>query len=167
MHPTPNQLLLAVSAALTAPVAALGGNVELAASPEHALQMLTVSPPKFRCILVWPGYANHPASNVGMGTDQMEIVLQFANGLHVNPAQNAMLSRPNGRSPQLTIIDAVRRMVCALRLPVDAGCDPHGYTLVNSQWLTIENIATEQHQLTFTLERALPGAETIIPVTIS
>ena len=167
MIPQPHTLINSIAATLTAWITAQGGVVAVASSPIHALEILTVSPTKFRVIFLWPGYGSHPAANVGMGTDQLEVIVQFAKGLHVNPAQATMIARPGDAAPAVKLIDDVRQRICALRMPLDSGCDPHGYTLSSTQWLILDELMTDQHQLTFQIERALPALAAPIPVILT
>lgn len=167
MIPQPHNLINSIAATITPWATAAKGVVNVASSPEHAIEILQTTPAQFRVILLWPGYASHPASNVGMGTDQLEVILQFAKGLHVNPAQSSMIARPGATAPQVALIDDLRQIICALRMPLDSGCDSHGYTLQSTQWLILDELMTDQHQLTFQIERALPALTAPIPVTLS
>jgi hypothetical protein len=167
MIPQPHTLITSIATTISPWAVTNGGVVEVASSPEHAIEILKTSPTKFRLIFLWPGYGSHPQSDLGMGMDQLECILQFAKGLHVNPAQAQMIARPGSTAPQVALIDDVRQIICALRMPQESGCDPRGYTLINTQWLVIDHIDTDQHQLTFQIERALPALDAPIPVTLT
>lgn len=166
MNQHPHTLTLALTAVLRPLIVDLGGVLDVASDPNHLLELLQVSPQRFRVILLWGGYATNDNAALGVGTDRLEVVIQCAKGLHFSPAQAQMIARPGGTPPLLELIEQVRQWICAARYPVDAGTDPNGYSLSDSAWLIVEGIDTLQHQLTFTLNRALTYETNILEVPL-
>jgi hypothetical protein len=166
MNQSPQAILRAIVATLSPTISGLKGVIEFAKDPLDLIRLLTVSPTTFRIVLMWPGYAANPEAALGVSTDRLEAVIQVATGLHISNAQTFLIERPAATPNILSLIETTRELICALRFPTDAGIDPHGYTLANSDWLIIEGIDTTQHQLSFTLDRALTYHATTIPVTL-
>lgn len=166
MNQHPTRLTLSLSAVLRTLLTPLGGVLEVASDPDHLLEMLETSPQQFRVILLWGGYDSDENANLGMSKDRMEVVIQCAKGLHISPGHAQMVARPGDRPPMIELVEKVREWILAMRYPVDSGTDPDGYTLVNSAWLSIEGLSTLQHQLTFTLRRAMTSHPTTIEVPL-
>jgi hypothetical protein len=166
MNLSPQAILKAVVTTMTARTTELKGTISIAKDPEDMIRQLTVSPSTFRAIFMWPGYAPNANAAHGVTTDRLEVVIQVAAGLHVDESQYLTTSRPGATPSLMELISDYEQRIRALRFPTDAGIDPTGYTLQNSEYLLIEGIVTTQHQLSFTLERALKSHPTVIPVTI-
>jgi hypothetical protein len=166
MNLSPQIILRAVVTTLTPRTQELKGQITIAKDPEDLLRQLTVSPSTFRAIFMWPGYAPNANAAHGVVTDRLEVVIQVAAGLHVDEAQHLTVSRPGATPSLMELISDYEQRIRALRFPTDAGIDAAGYTLQNSDYLIAQDVTTTQHQLSFTLDRALKSHPTIIPVTI-
>lgn len=159
-------IITAVAAALTPLVSAAKGSVCVVSTPEHLIETLAVTPVQWRLILMWPGFDSHDSAYASMTTDQLIAVVQGAQGLQVAPGAH-IVKGGSGSEPALVHhIEAVSAWVRALRFPTNVGIDPKGYSLTSSSWLTVEGIHTTQHQLNFSLDRALPTHQATIPITI-
>ncbi len=161
---TADEILRAVEDALRPLVRAEGGELMVATDPEHAIELLTVSPAKWRAILGWPGYGGHSAAVLGMGSHRIYVILQIARGLAANAGDSLHRGRA-GLSPHAGLIERVSRWVRAMRPPDGSGLACKGFALTGSSWLSIEGIETKQHQLDFSIDAALPSDAAVIVLT--
>jgi len=165
---TADQILRAVEDALKPLVAGLGGTLDVAADPDHALELLNVSPAKWRVILGWPGFGSHPDAINGMGTHRCYLIVQIAKGMQVNPGHALHRGRPSlPAGPMAALIKEVTAWMCALWFPDGSHVDQRGFALDGSAWLEVDGIETKQHQIDFSVAAALPSHESRIPLSIT
>jgi hypothetical protein len=165
---TADEVLRAVEDALRPLVTGLGGGLDVASDPDHALELLKTAPSKWRLILGWPGFGDHPSAREGMGSHRIYLVIQVAKGLSVKPGDllhRGRASLPGG--PMGALIDVTGRWVRALHFPDGSGVDHAGFAQQGSAWLEIDGISTKQHQLDFSAACALTAHDTRIPLSIT
>lgn len=146
-------------------VTGLGGVLDVATDPDHALELLQTTPARWRAILGWPGYGDHPEALHGVATERVYVIVQAAKGL---PMRAGDLLHREGRmgEPLMGLIESVSKWMRAMRFPAGSGHDPKGFALTGSAWLSdIEGVETKQHQLDFSVVCALPVHPTSIVVS--
>lgn len=158
---TYDQLIAAVAAALTPRVAAMQGTIEVAESLEEARKMLEAAPGRWRLILHWEGFGEHPEARMGMTVHQVATVIQAPRGLAHKPSPIA--ASPTGRPPFSSYIRTVSEWMTAMRFPNGTGADVAGFAPAGSLWLsTVPNFAA--HALNWKLDAALPPFPETIPL---
>lgn len=159
---TYTQLVSAVESALRTQVEAAGGKVEVAESLEEAQKALDQSPGRWRVILHWEGFGDHPEARFGMTFHQLATVVQAPRGLAHKPSP---ISPAPGQSASVSDrIESVRQWMSALRFPDGTGADDAGFALGGSQWLP-SSTGTAAHVLNWRLQAAQPGFDSTIPLT--
>lgn len=148
-------------------VTGLDGELHIATDPEHAVELLVTSPAKWRVILGWPGWGDHPQGREGMGTHRLYAIVQVAKGLTIDPARMLHRGRPSLPGPMMGLLETVSTWFRAMRFPNGCGFDCAGFALVGSAWLEIEDVETKQHQLDFEIQAALPVHSVTLPVSIT
>jgi hypothetical protein len=154
-------LITATAAALAPLASATQGRVEVAESLEEARALLDLAPGRWRIVLHWEGYAEHPEARHGMVTHQIATVIQAPRGLAHKPNPTT----PGRAGPAFsTHIAAVMEWMTALRFPDGTGADTAGYAPAGSQWLASpRNLTT--HVLSWKLDAALPPFSQTIPLS--
>lgn len=155
------QLTAAVAAALAPRVAAMAGVLEVAESLEEARKFLESAPGRWRLILHWEGFGEHPEARHGMVIHQVATVIQAPRGLAHKPSPIA--ASPTGRPAFSSYIRAVSDWLTAMRFPNGTGADSAGFAPAGSLWLaTVPNFAA--HALNWKLDAALPAFPETIPL---
>jgi len=163
---TADEFLRSVEDALRPLILNAGGVLDVATDPDHAIEILSNSPGKWRAILGWPGYGGHPDAILGMGGHQLYLIIQVAKGLPVR-AGDVLHRRGPQSVPLMALVDQASRWIRSMRFLQGAGLDPKGFAQTGSAWLEIEGLETKQHQLDFSIAAALPAHTEEIPVTLS
>lgn len=163
---TADAFLRAVEDTLRPLVTGLGGVLDVATDPEHAIELLQTAPPKWRCILGWPGWGDHAMAAQGMGSHRLYLIVQCAAGMTRRPADVLHRGRPSLPAPMMGLLEQASAWMRAMRWPDGSGVDPHGFAQAGSAWLEVEGLETKQHQLDFTIDAALPFESQTIPVAV-
>lgn len=158
---TYDQLVNAVENALAPLAAAAGGRVIVAESLEEARKFLDAAPNRWRVILHWEGYAEHPEARNGMTSHQVATAIQAPRGLAHKP--DVTKDKPSGAPAFSSYIAVVIGWMTALRFPNGTGADIAGFSLTGSQWLETQP-GYAAHVLTWRLDAALPAFTTTIPL---
>ncbi len=158
-------VLRAVEAALRPRLAALGGTLDVAGDPDHALDLLAVSPARWRVILGWPGYGAHKDAILGMGQHRVYLIIQAAKGL-ARSGSPILAERPALGNSLAGLIETASRWVRAMKFPDASGVNPHGFELTGSAWLELPGVETLQHQLDFSADAALSALSENIALTL-
>lgn len=157
------QLVNALETALAPLVVADGGELVVAQSLEKAHAYLTQAPNRWRLVLHWEGFAEHPLGREGMTTHQVATVLQQGADLIHRPGENLTKPLPSGALPFSTRIDRVIEWMGSLRFPNGTGADVAGFSMAGSQWLEAAP-RTQAHVLNWRLDAALPPHTTNRPL---
>lgn len=158
---TYDQLINAIETALAPRVAAAGGVLEVAQSLAEARRFLESAPGRWRLVLHWEGYGEHPAAREGMTSHQVATVIQAPRGLAHRPSP--VKPGPAGQQPFSYYISLVTGWMAALRFPDGTGADEAGFAPAGSQWLeTVNGYAA--HVLNWSLAAALPPFTHHIPL---
>lgn len=156
-----DQLMVAVETALAPRVAAAKGEVIVAESLDQARKFLEGAPKRWRVILHWEGYGEHPSARLGMVTHQVATVIQAPRGMPVKPSP--IKAGPSGQVPFSHYIRDVTMWMTAMRFPDGTGADDAGFSPAGSLWLeTLAGFAA--HVLNWRLDAALPGYDLTIPL---
>lgn len=165
-HLEPDAMLLAMHTALSPLAAAIGGKVDVAADPDHALELLALAPAGWRLVLGWPGYGSHPEARTGMGKSRIYAVVQRATGMAAG--SGADLVQPRGDLPSMfALIERVKKWILAMRFPVELNTDPFGFALAGGAWLQLDNKTTRQYQHDFEIDLAHAGLPDAIELSVS
>lgn len=155
------QLINAVEAALIPLAVAAGGKVVVAESVEEAQAFLGAKPNRWRIILHWEGFGEHPLARQGVTYHQVATVIQAPRGLVHDSGPTK--TKPSGDPGFHHFIELVSSWMRALRFPDGTGADDAGFATAGSQWLpTVPGCAA--HSINWQLEAAEPGYETTIPL---
>lgn len=156
-----DQLLSAVETALAPLVEAQGGVLEVAESLEEARVMLTAAPRRWRLILHWEGFGEHPEARHGMTVHQVATVIQAPRGLGHKPSPIAApANQPKSFSYYVKLVNG---WMTAMRFPDGTGADPAGFAPAGSQWIeTVQHFSA--HALSWKLDAALPPFGDTIPL---
>lgn len=158
-------LINAVHAALAPLAAAAGGEVLIAESLEAAHKFLSAAPNRWRLVLHWEGYAEHPAAREGMATHQVATVIQQPEGLAHRPGDTLSRVSPAGSVPFSDLIALVAGWMAALRFPDGTGADSAGFSLAGSEWVDTPASRTRTHALNWRLDAAMAPYSQTIPLT--
>jgi len=147
-------------------VKSMGGVLDVATDPDHALEILQTSPARWRLILGWPGYGDHAEALHGIAHERIYLIVQAAKGLPIR-AGNLLHRDTRMGQPLMGLIETVSKWVRAMRFPASSGFDPKGFAQTGSAWLAdIEGVDTKQHQLDFSVVCALPAHDSVIPIAV-
>lgn len=163
---TADEMLRCVENTLAPLVATALGTLDVASSPDHAIELLTTAPPKWRLILGWPGYGGHPDAVLGMGSHRIYAIIQGPAGLPARAGDVLHKQGPAGAPPLMARIETVSMWFRAMRFPDGCGVDSKGWALEGTNWLEVEGLETKQHQLDFTLAAALPALAQVLRVSL-
>lgn len=156
--------LVAIEDTLAPLITSLGGVLDVATDPDHALEILQTAPARFRVILGWPGYGDHPEALHGIATERIYLIIQAAKGLPMRAGNILHRDRRMGE-PLMGLIEQASKWMRAMRFPNGSGFDHKGFALTGSAWLAdIEGVETKQHQLDFSVVCALPAHPSVIPI---
>ena len=161
------ELLRAVEETLRPLAAELDGELHVATTPDHLVEILTVAPTRWRMIIGWPGYGDHPDALLGMGAHRIYAMIQVAEGLTLDKADVLHRGRVGLPMSMMDLIETVSKWFRALRFPSGYHLDPKGFAQEDSQWVEVEGLTTLQHQLDFVIHAALASHGQSIPVTVT
>lgn len=148
------QLIDAVYTAVAPLAEANGGTVEIVETLAEARAALDTAPGRWRIILHWEGYGEHPEARLGMTFHQVATVVQTSRGLVHKPSPIA--ATPGGRPSIASLIEQVSLWMAALKFPNGTGADSAGFAKVGSQWLDSAS-GTAAHVFDWRLEAADPA----------
>lgn len=161
------RLLRNLDAALRPDITAAGGELDVASTPEHTLELLKGNPRSWRVVLGVDDTAgkNLQQTHGGLQEVTVTVVVQHAKGLHSITGQDAHIGSRASAPPLLDRCDTVARAVCAIFFnDPDTGAhtteiDCRGFTYTGSRWLVLEGLPTRQRQLDFHIDIALDHIE--------
>ena len=163
---TPASLLQNIEDALSPIIAAAGGEYHAASTLEHALEILSTSPKKWRVIATFEGYGDHPGAKNGINEARFLFIVHAATGLRAKPGANVHRVSPSERLAFLDLLETVSGNLRALRWPDGFGVDCAGLVLSDSNWITDAPGKSIAHQMTFSLTMALPPLPPVIVVPV-
>ena len=140
-----------------APVAkAHGGKVEVAADPDHVLEMLAASAPNtWRIILSFGGdEAVEPDDSPGITKWNLQTTVQAARGLTIPSAASTYKESASGRDPLLYLAALTSQWIRGFSGTTD-DIDNRGFRHIASQWLVIDTLPTRQLMLTHSVRLKL------------
>lgn len=156
-------ILRLVESALKPLIEGEKGELNIATDVGHAMEILATAPNRWRVVMTWEGYGDHPASKSGMAQSNFLVVLHHNPGLAKDPAKSLHTEAHSTGEPSfLDRLEQVSALMRALRFP-GRNMDCDGFALTDSQWVADTPGNTRAHALTLSIQTALPAiSQTIL-----
>lgn len=148
--------LSGIETALKPLIEAEKGQLNIATDVDDALQLLVTAPNRFRVVLTWDGFGDHPEAINGVNQMRFLVIVQQARGMSKDPSDSLhRQAHQVGEPPFLDRLEQVSGWFRALRFP-GRNCSCEGLALTDSNWVGDAPAKTRAHALTFSLVVAHP-----------